>query len=294
VDQRGVKAFADRAIFILTSNAGQESISTMTAERKPLDEIIERVKEDLRNVRHSHSNEPVFSPEFLARIGEIVIFKPLDQEAMEGICRRMLDHMQKTWQEKREKTLDIDSRLIEHIAAMGHKLNEEAKGKEGGRIIRKLISQLVEASIQREASHHEAAYKTCATIKLSLGVQLGEALPFGPAVPPKVLVQFLKAEPNPSLVGFIEQAVVALRDGLEQFGDAGATVPQALPILSRLESELLRNGYGVSMSDDKLLADCRSARLELEALAESSDQRARVVVSRLVDSLKGAVAEVGA
>src|ERR1700736_5605715 len=60
-DQRGVKAFGDRAMFILTTNVGQRQISELCAQGKPIDEITWIMKESLSQIRHSKSNRPVFT-----------------------------------------------------------------------------------------------------------------------------------------------------------------------------------------------------------------------------------------
>ena len=62
VDQRGVKAYADRAIFILTSNAGYEAISQMHQDKRPMEEIAEHVKRTLATVRNERSSQPVLPP----------------------------------------------------------------------------------------------------------------------------------------------------------------------------------------------------------------------------------------
>jgi len=58
-------------------------------------------------IKHTKSNRPVFAPEFLARIRRIIVFQPLDRDAMEGICHNLVRDMQQSWQEKREKRLNM-------------------------------------------------------------------------------------------------------------------------------------------------------------------------------------------
>ena len=64
-DQRGGKAYAERAIFILTTNVGQRQIADLCRAGKGIDEITTAMKETLSRIRHTKSNRPVFSPEFL-------------------------------------------------------------------------------------------------------------------------------------------------------------------------------------------------------------------------------------
>lgn len=51
VPNRGVKAYADRAIFILTTNAGDNAIAQMTKQGEPTEEIVQRVQQTLSKVR---------------------------------------------------------------------------------------------------------------------------------------------------------------------------------------------------------------------------------------------------
>lgn len=165
-DQRGVQAWADKSIFILTTNVGQRMIADMAAKGESMEEITRRMKEALSQIRHSKSNRPVFTPEFLARIKRIIVFHPLDKEAMQGIARKLVGEMQAVWRERRGKRLEVPAELVEHIAERSHQVNEKSKGKEGGRIVRKLIAELVEAAVQRETSDRPGEYRACDAVVL--------------------------------------------------------------------------------------------------------------------------------
>ncbi|MFI0735057.1 AAA family ATPase [Streptomyces sp. NPDC021225] len=166
VDQRGVKAHGDRAIFILTSNAGQEIISRMAREGRSDEEIVARVKEALPQIGNRAQGGPVFSPEFLARIRRIIVFRPLDLDAMTGICRKLVDRQREFWLDKREKELVVPETLIRYAAGRGHLLNEKSGGKEGGRIIAKILSDLIENPILLEQERREAEFRSCTRIEL--------------------------------------------------------------------------------------------------------------------------------
>ena len=100
-DQRGIRAHADRAIFILTTNAGDQTIAQMARSGRSEDEISEHVKNTLSRVRHERSSQPVFTPQFLARIRRILVFAPLNESAMTGICRKQVQTMQSLWKQHR-------------------------------------------------------------------------------------------------------------------------------------------------------------------------------------------------
>ena len=168
VDQKGVKAYADRAIFILTSNAGYEAISQMHQDKRPMADIVEHVKSSLARVRNERSGQSVLSQAFLARIKRIQIFNPLNEPAMLGITRILLDRVQKTWLTHRGKTIVVADELIQHIAAQGHAVNVKSGGREGGRGIRRLIADLVEDRIQNTAIRSKHDYARCRTIRLTI------------------------------------------------------------------------------------------------------------------------------
>lgn len=165
-DQRGVRAHGNKAIFILTSNVGQRMIADLVQQGKSHDEIATRMKEALSQIRHSKVDRPVFTPEFLARVKRIIVFNPLDCPAMQGICRKLVKELQQTWAEKRGKQLQVPDALVEHLAAEAQRLNEKSQGKEGGRIVRKLISECIESKLQREISQRPADYRSATALAI--------------------------------------------------------------------------------------------------------------------------------
>ncbi len=167
VDQRGVKAYADRAIFILTTNAGDRNIAQMSKSDKPHEEIVDFVKQALSKVRHERVSQPVFPPAFLARIGRVVVFKPLDEQAMTGIAERVCKRMQKLWLEKRGKRIEIDKDVIQALGQKAHQLNESANGREGGRIVKKLVKDHIEVKTQDAASNNDEQFRSCQAVLVS-------------------------------------------------------------------------------------------------------------------------------
>jgi ATP-dependent Clp protease ATP-binding subunit ClpC len=107
IDQRGRKAYGDRAIFILTTNAGDRSISQLQKSDKSPAEIADHVRKTLSRIRHERSSQPVFPPQFLSRIRRIITFRPLSQEAMQGIVQILVERMKTRWQKSRAKSVLI-------------------------------------------------------------------------------------------------------------------------------------------------------------------------------------------
>ena len=204
-DQRGVKAYADKAIFILTSNAAQKMIGDLHRQGKSMDEIREKVQASLSQIRHSKANRPVFSPEFLARLKRVVVFQPLDQNAMHGICCRLVEKLHRTWRKKREKEIDVPESLIDYIALVAHEKNQRSGGKEGGRIVRRLLSDYVEAPIQQAATERPQEYLQCQRVEIVCVGEPPEPAPpeevKNPKVrreippPPEIEVRFSRVEP---------------------------------------------------------------------------------------------------
>ena len=164
VDQRGVKAYGDRAIFILTSNAGHEVIAQLAPESSQ-EESATVVREALREFR-ARQNETVFTPELLARVRRVVVFRPLDLAAMEGICRKEIDRQREFWREKREKELVVEEEVIRYAAQTGDRLNSEAGGAEGGRIIAKILGELVEDPLTIAERDRPGEFQACTRIEL--------------------------------------------------------------------------------------------------------------------------------
>jgi ATP-dependent Clp protease ATP-binding subunit ClpA len=188
-DQRGVRAYANKSIFILTTNVGQRMIAEMVEQGRSQEEIRERMKEALSQIRHTKSDRPVFTPEFLARIKRIIVFNPLSGEAMRGIARKLVAEMREMWQEKRGKVLAVPEALVEYLGEQAHRQNEKSKGKEGGRLVRKLLAEWVEARLQRAITERPQEYRQCATVILNITPPEPDPLGNG-AVAPEVTVRF--------------------------------------------------------------------------------------------------------
>jgi ATP-dependent Clp protease ATP-binding subunit ClpA len=188
-DQRGVRAFGDRAIFIMTSNAGAEIIAERSARGQSMAEIAQAVKEYLPTLQRRVTHEPLFPPEFLARIRKIIVFKPLDEDAMAGICRKQLARRVRFWAEKREKELVVPDALIAHVARRSHAENGASGGKEGGRLVDKKIAELVDEAVVREAELRPDDYQACRRITLTFEPP-GQRLPGQPEPAERVLVAF--------------------------------------------------------------------------------------------------------
>ena len=164
VDAKGVKAHADRAIFILTTNAGDDAIAQMSRTGSTDEAIEAHVKSTLARVRQERSGQPVFPPQFLARIKRVVIFRPLDEGAMIAIATKIVARVAAVWAQRRDKDLAVAADLVAWIGRLSFRLNEASGGKEGGRIVRKLVAELIEGPVQRAAARQAVEYNRARTI----------------------------------------------------------------------------------------------------------------------------------
>lgn len=166
-DQRGVRAYAGKSVFVLTSNVGQRMIADWFAQGLSADEVAARAKEALPQIRHGKLDRPVFAPEFLARVKRVVVFQPLGREAMAGIAGKLVREVQRGWAVSRGKRLAVSEDLITAIGERAHALNEAAKGREGGRVVRRLVADWVEGPLQRELTRRPDAYRAAAVVELA-------------------------------------------------------------------------------------------------------------------------------
>jgi ATP-dependent Clp protease ATP-binding subunit ClpA len=166
-DQRGAKAYADKAIFILTSNVGQRMIADLAREGKSVEEIATRMTDALSQIRHAKSDRPVFTPEFLARLKRVIVFQPLSADALLAVTGKAVADLCSGWRARRGKELVIPDELTRRLAAEAHARNERSGGKEGGRVVRKLLADQIEAPLQRAVAASPSEYRAAARVVLT-------------------------------------------------------------------------------------------------------------------------------
>ena len=168
IDQLGRRAYADRAIFILTTNAGDRAISQMFSSGTSQEEITARVRQTLSRVRHERSSQPVFPAPFLARLHRILVFRPLSEEAMSRITSALLEKLQHRWQIRCDKRIEISEELRTALAKMASLRNHSAGGSEGGRILHRLIRDHIETVLQSHATSESETFQKSNIITLDV------------------------------------------------------------------------------------------------------------------------------
>lgn len=108
-DNTGAVIDFTNSIIIATSNAGSQFIQDAIRTKTPTEEIKTRLLEnELRNY---------YTPEFLNRFDDIIIFQPLSQDHIRQIARLMVGRIQKQMQTKGIIFTVTDSAIAELVAA---------------------------------------------------------------------------------------------------------------------------------------------------------------------------------
>ncbi len=114
-DSQGKKVDFKNTIIIMTSNIGAKYI---TNEKKSLGFSTEESAQEQQSINHHIKNEvkKIFSPEFLNRIDEFVIFNKLKKSDIEEIAKKMITETQKRlWEQK--ININFHSSIIDFITS---------------------------------------------------------------------------------------------------------------------------------------------------------------------------------
>ncbi len=131
-DAQGRTVSFENTIIAMTSNAGSTDKSTGVGFNKSV--------EDISREKAIKSLREFLRPEFLSRIDEVIVFRPLVKEDFEKIAALMLDEMKEPLEEK-NIILKYDDQALKAIA-------EDAFGKiYGARDIRRVIRKEIEEKI---------------------------------------------------------------------------------------------------------------------------------------------------
>lgn len=126
-DGKGKTVSFSNTIIIMTSNIASEELAS-TSE---LSRAMDLAEESLRKA---------FRPEFINRLDSIVLFRPLDSEAMEEIVKMRIAEMEKRLSDQ-HISVEISQKAVEYLAKEGY------DREYGARPVRRLIEKLVEGPI---------------------------------------------------------------------------------------------------------------------------------------------------
>lgn len=136
-DSQGRMVDFKNTVIIMTSNIG----SNFLLERDEVRESDYIIEETRNKVLHQLRNH--FKPEFINRIDEIILFKPLSLADLHGIVRNMLNELQERLTDQ-QVNLRITDHAVEYIAENGY------DPIYGARPLKRYIQKNVETALAKE------------------------------------------------------------------------------------------------------------------------------------------------
>ena len=116
-DNKGRVVNFKNTIIIMTSNLGsdiiQERFKNLSDDPKEREKVIEKTKEELFELLKKR-----IRPEFLNRVDDIIMFKPLTKEEIKQIVRLQINRVKKML-EKQNIDIEVTEKAVEYIAEEG-------------------------------------------------------------------------------------------------------------------------------------------------------------------------------
>ncbi|RZD14100.1 MAG: ATP-dependent Clp protease ATP-binding subunit [Candidatus Acidulodesulfobacterium ferriphilum] len=136
-DGRGKRVYFSDSVIIMTSNLGSHEFSRFT---KPLGFI--ESHDIVKSIRTTINKEieNFFSPEFINRIDDIVIFSPLTKEEVKRIAEMHIDSINKTMSEH-GKDLTVTDEALNKLVEKGY------SSKFGARFLKRSIDDIVKVPL---------------------------------------------------------------------------------------------------------------------------------------------------
>ncbi|HSL92187.1 MAG TPA: AAA family ATPase, partial [Candidatus Limnocylindrales bacterium] len=136
-DGRGKKVYFSDTIIIMTSNLGAEELGKLT---RPLG--FSHGAEDFEPVRKGvlRAVENRFTPEFINRLDDVIVFSPLSFEEVKAIAALYLDRIRDTMA-GHGKTVDVSDAALSALARAGFSV------KYGARFLKRFIDEKVKMPI---------------------------------------------------------------------------------------------------------------------------------------------------
>ena len=132
-DGRGKKVYFSDSIIIMTSNLGAQEFKKFA---KPMGFLNEKRQLQELHAAISKEVESHFTPEFINRIDEVVIFDPLTEDEVLQIARIYLQKIEETVREK-GKEIEITDEATRFLATAGYNFQY------GARFLKRRIDELV-------------------------------------------------------------------------------------------------------------------------------------------------------
>ena len=119
-DSQGRKVSFKNTIIIMTSNVGAEQI--MSPKKLGFDSVINQADKDYEFMKNKVLEElkRLFKPEFLNRIDEIIVFRPISKEDMSKILDILLKNLYKRAKGEMNLGINLDKRAKSFLIEKGY------------------------------------------------------------------------------------------------------------------------------------------------------------------------------
>lgn len=148
-DRRNVLAKANKAIIVMTTNAGASAIEKGLAAGLSMEAVSGTVRQALLDERRPETGARCFRPEFLSRIDDVILFKPLEEKDIIAIAALRLRELAEEWREERGVELTFAPSVGEWIGKLAHIENLRGERKLGGRAVREQIDFRIKSVLAR-------------------------------------------------------------------------------------------------------------------------------------------------
>lgn len=144
IDHRGIKTDFRNTIIIATSNAAALAIRDYVTQHDVQDDAAFK-----KTVTDAILSQGVFSPEFLNRFDDVILFHPLSQEEALQVANLMLANVVKEFSDQRGITVTVEQSVLKVIVAKGY------SREFGARSLRRAVVQEVENALATYMLTHE-------------------------------------------------------------------------------------------------------------------------------------------
>ena len=131
-DASGRTISFENTVIAMTSNAGSTDRSTGVG--------FDKTDGDISTEKAMKALKEFLRPEFMSRLDEVIVFKPLNVKSYEKIAKLMIDEMREPLLEKDIK-LKVAAKVYEYVA------NKAFGGRYGGRDVRRVIRDEIENAV---------------------------------------------------------------------------------------------------------------------------------------------------
>jgi ATP-dependent Clp protease ATP-binding subunit ClpA len=136
IDSRGVKADFRHTIIVATSNAGALFLRQYLQENVGVD--TQKMRKELLNFV---IKEGIYSPEFLNRFTEIIVYYPLQPTHVQKIAHNVIQSFSQSMYELKGIQLEVDEEVVVYLAEKGY--SQDFGARELNRVISDILENYV-------------------------------------------------------------------------------------------------------------------------------------------------------